>query len=65
MCARIPENARRLIVARCGERTDVSEFTQMLKNRFPAVNIHQRVLGPVLSIHTGPGAFGAAYITKE
>lgn len=65
MCARIPENARRLIVARCGERTDVSEFTQMLKNRFPAVNIHQRVLGPVLSIHTGSGAFGAAYITKE
>lgn len=65
LCARVPDSARRLIVVRCGERTEVSEFTQMLKERFPAVNIHQRVVGPVLSIHTGPGAFGTAYIAKD
>lgn len=64
MAALFPENTRRLIVCRCGQETDVSEFTAMLHERFPAVNIHQRVLGPVLSIHVGAGAFGAAYVTK-
>lgn len=65
MCALVPASARRLIVCRCGEDTDVSEFTQMLKARFPAVYIHQRVVGPVLSIHVGEGAFGVAYIAKD
>ena len=61
----VPENARRLIVCRCGEGTDVSEFTRLLHGRYPAVNIHQRVVGPVLSIHVGEGAFGVAYVAKE
>ncbi len=61
----VPEKARRLIVARCGEGTDVSEFTRLLHGKYPAVNIHQRVLGPVLSIHVGEGAFGVAYVVKE
>ena len=43
----------------------LNEFTQMLKERLPAVYIHQRVAGPVLSIHVGAGAFGAAYILKD
>ena len=65
LCSLVPDNVRRLIVGRCGQETDVNDFTSMLKNRFPQVNIHQRVLGPVLSIHTGIGAFGAAYVTKN
>ena len=65
MLSLIPDNVRRLIVGRCGEDTDVSEFTDMLHLRYPQVYIHQRVLGPVLSIHTGVGAFGAAYVTKD
>ena len=64
MVSFLPENTRRLIVCRCGQETDVSEFTALLHTRFPAVNIHQRVIGPSLSIHVGAGAFGAAYITK-
>ncbi len=64
MLALFPEDTRRLIVCRCGQETDVAEFTAMLHARFPAVNIHQRVIGPVLSIHVGRGAFGAAYVTK-
>ena len=65
MVSLVPENTRRLIVCRCGEDTDVSEFTQMLKQRLPSVYIHQRVAGPVLSIHVDEGAFGAAYILKD
>lgn len=64
MIALIPENSRRIIVSRCGEETDVSEFTRMIKERFPSVYIHQRVVGPVLSIHVGEGAFGVAYIVN-
>lgn len=60
----LPDNVRRMFVCRCGQETNVEEFTQMLKNRFPAVNIHQRVVGPVLSIHVGVGAFGVAYVVK-
>ena len=65
MVSLVPENTRRLIVCRCGEETDVSEFTQMLKEKLPAVHIHQRVVGPVLSIHVDAGAFGAAYVLKD
>ena len=65
LCSLVPDNTRRLIVCRCGEETDVAEFTQMLKGRFPTVNIHQRVVGPILSIHVGAGAFGVAYVVKE
>ena len=65
MRALVPNGARRLIVCRCGEKTNVSDFTQMLGARFPAVYIHQRVVGPVLSIHVGEGAFGVAYIVKD
>lgn len=65
LCSLVPDGTRRLIVGRCGPETDVSDFTSLLKARFPQVNIHQRVLGPVLSIHTGLGAFGAAYVTKD
>lgn len=65
MTSLIPENTRRLIICRCGEETDVSEFTQMLKEKLPAVHIHQRVLGPVLSIHVDEGAFGAAFVLKD
>lgn len=65
MVSLVPENTRRLIVCRCGEDTDVTEFTQMLKQRLPSVYIHQRVAGPVLSIHVDEGAFGAAYILKD
>ena len=65
MVSLVPENTRRLIVCRCGEKTDVSEFTQMLKNRLPSVYIHQRVTGPVLSIHVDEGAFGAAFVLKD
>ena len=65
LCSLVPDNVRRLIVGRCGAETDVNDFTAMLKSRFPQVYIHQRVLGPVLSIHTGVGAFGAAYVTNN
>ena len=65
LCDLVPDNVRRLIVGRCGPETDVNDFTAMLKSRFPQVYIHQRVLGPVLSIHTGLGAFGAAYVTNN
>ncbi len=65
ICALVPANARRLIVSRCAAETDVSELTRMLKERHPQVYIHQRVVGPVLSIHTGAGAFGVAYVVKE
>lgn len=61
----IPANTRRIIVCRCGEGTDVSALTALLKARHPGVYIHQRVLGPVLSIHVGEGAFGIAYIVKN
>ena len=65
MCALLPANTRRMFVCRCGAETPVAEFTAMLQARFPAVNIHQRVVGPVLSIHVGPGAFGVAYVTNS
>lgn len=65
MCSLIPENARRIIIGRCGEGTPVEEFTQMLRTRYPAVYLHQRVVGPVLSIHVGEGAFGVAYVLKD
>ena len=65
MCSLIPAGARRIIVSRCGAETDVAELTRMLKSQHPSVYIHQRVVGPVLSIHTGVGAFGVAYVTKE
>ncbi len=65
MLALVPATARRIIVSRCGESTDVAELTRMLKQRHPQVYIHQRVAGPVLSIHTGRGAFGIAYIRKD
>ena len=65
LCSLVPENARRLIVSRCGGDTDVTEITGLLKEKFPNVYIHQRVTGPVLSIHVGTGAFGVAYVTKE
>ncbi len=65
MIAAVPSNARRIIVCRCGEQTDVSSLTEMLKASHPNVYIHQRVLGPVLSIHIGRGAFGVAYVTKD
>ncbi len=65
MLACIPENTRRIIVCRCGESTDVSALSALLKARCPGVYIHQRVLGPVLSIHVGEGAFGIAYIVKN
>ena len=65
MIACIPENTRRIIVCRCGDGTDVSALTELLKARHPNVYIHQRVLGPVLSIHVGDGAFGVAYVTKN
>lgn len=64
MCALLPENTRRMFVCRCGAETNVDEFTALLKARFPAVNIHQRVVGPVLSIHVGAGAFGVAYVVN-
>ena len=65
LCALVPATARRLIVTRCGESTDVAELTRLLKERHPQVYIHQRVAGPVLSIHTGRGAVGIAYISKS
>lgn len=65
LLALVPANARRLIVCRCGEGTDVSEITRLLHDKYPSVNIHQRVVGPVLSIHVGDGAFGVAYVAKE
>lgn len=64
MISLIPEGVRRIIVSRCGESTDVSALTAMLKERFPAVYIHQRVVGPVLSIHVGAGAFGVSYVLR-
>lgn len=64
MISLIPEGVRRIIVNRCGESTDVSALTAMLKERFPAVYIHQRVVGPVLSIHVGAGAFGVSYVLR-
>lgn len=65
MSACIPQSARRIIVSRCGADTDVAELTRALKACHPTVYIHQRVMGPVLSIHTGVGAFGVAYVVKE
>ena len=65
MLAEIPENTRRIIVCRCGENTDVSALTALLRTRYPSVYIHQRVLGPVHSIHVGEGAFGVAYVVKN
>ncbi len=65
MLAEIPANARRMFVCRCGEGTDVTALTELLKAHHPNVYIHQRVLGPVLSIHVGEGAFGVAYVIKN
>lgn len=61
----LPDNVRRIIVGRCGEQTDISELVALLHERYPSVYIHTRVLGPVQSVHLGPGAFGIAYITKD
>ncbi len=65
MVAEVPANTRRIIVCRCGEETDDSMLTDMLKAAHPSVYIHRRVLGPVLSIHAGAGAFGIAYVVKN
>lgn len=65
LCDEIPENVRRIIVGRCGAETNVDELTAMLKEKYPNVYLHQRVVGPVLSIHVGRGAFGIAYVQKD
>ncbi len=65
MASLVPANTRRIIVCRCGADTNVGAFTDLLKASHPSVYIHQRVLGPVLSIHTGVGAFGVAYVVKN
>lgn len=58
----VPDTARRLFVMKVGESTDVTPLVERLAKRFPSIKIHLRIVGPVVSIHVGAGAFGVAYI---
>jgi len=67
LCDAMPENTRRVIIARCGEEPNeaADEFTALVKQRFSNIKVHRRVVGPVLSIHVGAGAFGVAFVTQD
>lgn len=60
----VPDNARRIFVMRAGEDVDVAPLIEQLRAKHPGTKIHLRNLGPVLTIHVGFGAFGAAYIAN-
>lgn len=62
LAAQVPDTARRIFVMKVGENIDVSPLVDKLSKRFPAVKIHLRTVGPVVSVHVGEGAFGVAYI---
>lgn len=62
LLAAVPDTARRIFVVKVGDGTDVTPLVEKLKMRFPAVKIHLRTAGPVVSVHVGVGAFGVAYI---
>lgn len=65
MCEALPENVRRIIVAKCGDCKGADELAALVKRRFSYINVHRRTVGPVISIHVGEGAFGVAYVTKD
>ena len=65
LCEALPDNTRRIIVARCGETKQADELAALIGHRFAHIHVHRRELGPVLSIHTGEGAFGVAFVTQD
>lgn len=65
LCDALPENTRRIIVARCGEVKEADELAALIKLRFAHINVHRRAVGPVLSIHVGAGAFGVAFVVQD
>lgn len=58
----VPDTARRIFVMKSGDDTDITPLVEKLSARFPSVKIHLRIVGPIVSIHVGAGAFGVAYI---
>lgn len=65
IAAAVPDNARRIFVMRTGEDVDVSPLIRLLREKHPFTKIHLRNIGPVLTVHVGLGAFGAAYISAD
>lgn len=64
MVERVPENAREIRVHYLGDPALAEPLYRAVKRRFPAVPVTLGRLGPVLSIHLGPGTLGIAWITE-
>lgn len=62
---KLPESVRRIFVMKAGEDTDISMLVQACREKYPSVRVHQRTVGPVLTVHVGEGAFGVAYLSRD
>lgn len=63
MVERVPPNAREIRVHYVGSPAAAQPLYRAVKRRFPGVPVTLGGLGPVLSIHLGPGTLGIAWMT--
>ncbi|MFZ5974945.1 MAG: DegV family protein [Bacillota bacterium] len=64
LIARIPQNAKRVIVHHLGEKINLDVLISGIKKKFPSIKIGQCKLGPVLGIHLGQGVIGVSWMTE-
>ncbi len=60
--AKVPDNAKEVLLHYMGEPNNAAPLLKALRNRFPALEISLYKLGPVLSVHLGAGTLGVAWI---
>lgn len=62
MASMIPENAKQALLMDAGNRKKLALLREEIEKKRPGLALGASKIGPVLSIHLGPGVFGVAWM---